>query len=245
MALQVEYTIVQPNDCLSMTISDTTPDYDVVTSPGGYGAPNKTRASVSGTLFHVTPSGSTTITALQKTFLPTTSTTKTSILNTDLGVSSLATGCYTIKYEAYAGSTASGEIVAGTRYMVTSAGVNTATYNGVAYGEGTVFVGLSGITTYTESGTLDVSPLESSVENKLLYTCPLRACLIELYKNNLSNASIKNPIFPEKYIDTLTKLDIDFNSAIISFEENMVTLACDAILGIETECANFLNRCCE
>ena len=58
MALALDFTVKQQTSCTEVLFTDLTGDYDLTTNPGGWGAPNTTRASVlSSTLTITTPSG--------------------------------------------------------------------------------------------------------------------------------------------------------------------------------------------
>lgn len=246
MALSVNYKIIQPNDCESIVIQDTTGNYDASTNPGGYGAPNEARADIKGTLFTLTEPDTETTTIFQKNYLPDPEGTQASILNTDLGVSFIATKCYSMLYEVFAGDIASGAIVEGQRYLVTDAVTpgDNLTYDGVTYEEGEAFTGVAGVTTYSESGAVDVPELVSSRDNNFLFWCSVRKCIKDLMLLNGSDKSVKGT-FSSDFIEKLVELDMDLNSAIMAFEENMTDCACESILRIAQDCSEFTGKCCE
>lgn len=246
MALSVNYKIIQPNDCESIVIEDTTGDYDAADNPGGYGAPNEERADITGTLFTLTELDSDTETVFQKNYLPDPAGAQANILNTDLGVDKIATKCYRMLYEVFAGDTASGAIVDGTRYLVTNAATpgDSIDYDGVTYEEGEAFTGVTGVTTYTESGSVDVSAIVSSADNNFMFWCTLRKCIRDLMLINGSDKSVKGT-FPSDFIEQLVNLDMDLNSAIITFDSQMTDCACENILLIQQACVEFTAKCCE
>ena len=161
----------------------------------------------------------------------------------DLGLSVIESDCYTVEYKVYGANVASGNIAAGKEYIVVDVTTgNTVTYNNSTYTDGETFVGIAGITTYTESSAANthVSPLESSLTKRQMYACETRTLLVALAKQAIADKCQKDC----DWVDTLTRYFVEYTSIMIAFEEGLDSCACDALSIMHKEAAEFFTKCC-
>lgn len=59
MALEIAFTVTESDDCLEWDVVDSTGNYNVTTTPGGYGAPNTASSAIVSVIINVLPYGET------------------------------------------------------------------------------------------------------------------------------------------------------------------------------------------
>lgn len=243
MALQVSFKAIQTPDCATIKLEDDTPVYNAVTAPGGYGAPNATRADIKSTRFLWTLPDAT-VKTLDKGYLPDPALTQQSFVPGDLGLSEFADDCYNpIRYEVYHNDIASGSIVAGQTYRVLdpSSTNDAITYDGVAYTEGQTFLGVTGVTTYTEgSASLEVTELASFVENNVIYFCNIRTTI----RNLMLAAATQKCQKGCNWARELNLLNQDLDNLLIAFANGMTDCACTDLKDLSQEAKEFFAKCC-
>src|SRR3990167_5393305 len=164
MSLQVNFSILQASDCSYLRFQDTTGDYDVTTNITGYESPNQPRSDVKLTVHNITMLDGT-IEKVLTGYLPTLSTSTIDITAAQVGLTTWQDGSYIIEYKTYCDDILSGSITTGIEYVIVDASLlgYTVTYNGSTYSHGETFIGVVGITTYTESN--------AAVETKCSKSC--------------------------------------------------------------------------
>lgn len=235
MALQVEFSVDQSSDCDTLTFTDTTGVFDAGTNPGGYGAPNPADTDITDVRFEFLLPGETTARVVDTTFLPPTSTQLFLPANFDKNEN--PDGTWQLTYKVYGANVPSGSIAVNEEYIVT--GYDSVTYNSVTYTTNNIFIGVTGVTAYTTSGTGTVGKKESFRTNDFFLYCNTQLCLKELLVKNAKEKCDCDEDFDKK----LTELVVRMNGAILAFRYGAKTCANDEIIALDKKCTNLCVDC--
>lgn len=234
--LQVEFNMEQSDDCDTLTFTDTTGAYDAGTNPDGYGAPNLADSAVTDVRFEFTLPNATSKTVVDTTFLPPTST--QDFVKSNFSTTEVPDGTWHLTYKVYGPDIASGSISVNEEYIVT--GYTSVTYNSVTYNDGDIFTGVTGVTTYSTSGTGTVGKLESSRTNNFFLYCNVQLCLKEL----LVQTAQEKCDCDEDFVSRLTEMVVRMNGAAMAFKYGAKTCANDMVISLGKKCATLCSDCC-
>jgi hypothetical protein len=239
MALELNFTITQDDNCDKLTFIETTGAYSSPDNEGGYGTPNPLFSEIGFTQLIVElPDGSTKY--VKKGYTPTSGTSPNGTYNIvpdDIDYTGFPNGVYNMEFEAYLNvSTPSGGLVNGTKYAVVG---GTITYGSSNYEDTDVFTAGS-VDTYTVvSGAPLILPLEATKNCNVLIYCHLRSCLRKLMLERCtSDCDCK-----ETLGDKVSELVIDFNAAVLAFNNQNYKCASDTIARLEKACGGICNDC--
>ena len=242
MSLQVNFSILQASDCSYLRFQDTTGDYDVTTNITGYESPNQPRSDVKLTVHNITMLDGT-IEKVLTGYLPTLSTSTIDITAAQVGLTTWQDGSYIIEYKTYCDDILSGSITTGIEYVIVDASLlgYTVTYNGSTYSHGETFIGVVGITTYTESNAaVVVRKLESSISHYVLITCNIRSQLIALMITAVETKCSKSCDWAEElYLKVM-----ELNSLSLAYNEGLRDCAVDALERLAWDTTDFYTKCC-
>jgi hypothetical protein len=231
MAFIPTYTIVQAQDGLSLLFTETTGNG----STGYDGTPAYTQV-VDTQFKFTTPSDE--IKNVVNTYLPTQNTAPngtTTFLPADFGMTRFENGVYQLELK-YIVKEVSGQIEPGVTYTVTGTGFFV--YNTEAYNPGDIFVGISGITTYTASPSIYPTYSVTVTSNFLLYH-DVKQCLKSLMLLRCKN----NCDCKDDYNFAVSELVIDMNTALLAFQNNSFKCANETLTRISNMCSSFCTDC--
>lgn len=238
MALELNFTITQDDDCDILTFTETTGAYSSPDNEGGYGAPNPAHTDIVFTqLIATLPDAQ--VKYIKKGYTPTAAASPNGTFNIvpdDIDYTGFPNGVYNLELEVYSGNIASGALVNGTKYVVTGGSI---TYNGTSYSEGDTFTANSTDTFVVATGSPVVSSLLSSKDCNVLVYCHLRACLRKLMLERCTEGCDCK----ETLGDRVAELVIDFNAAVLAFNEQNYKCASDTIERLEKACSGICNDC--
>ena len=238
MPLQLNFTITQDDDCDILTFTETTGSYASPDNEGGYGTPNPAHTDIVFTQLLATLPD-TQVKTIRKGYTPSAAASPNGTFNivpNDIDYTGFPNGVYNLELEAYSGNTTSGNLVNGTKYAVTGGSIN---YNNAIRAEDTVFTATSVDTFATQTGSPVVSPLLSAKDCNVLVYCHLRACLRKL----MLDRRTEDCECKETLGDRVAELVIDFNAAVLAFNEQNYKCASDTIERLEGYCSGLCNDC--
>ena len=235
MALALDFTITQSEDCGTITLTETTGD-----GVGGYSdSGNPAYSAVRNTLINFTLPDGVSV-SLSKGYLPFADTSPNGtqdFVPSDFSYDKIPDGVWDVTLKVYTTDTASGALVDGVEYIVTGAG-SSITYNGVTYTENEIFTATA-TATYTEDTPSEVNKLEASKSCTVLIYCGVRSCIRTLMLSRCQSGCDCG----DDYHDAMNELIIDFNSAQLAFNYQNYECANKIIKRLSKMCGGICNDC--
>lgn len=232
MALELNFTITQEEDCDTVTFTETTG-----VDGNGYNSSTVEWNDVDYTHLRVTvPNGDTLL--IQKGHTPNVDGTGSfDIVSTDLNYTSFPNGVYSYDYEVFTTDT-SGVLVDNALYVIVS-GTLTLNNGGslITYQTGSLITWKASNVIETNTATF-AKRTHIKTCNAFVY-CNLRNCLRKLMLDRCqSDCDCKETI-----AENVAELVIDFNAAVLAFNEENYKCATETMERLEKICDGICNDC--